>query len=183
MKLFRFWKDKFQNSSFYHWLKVDEVYLEPFNNYPELLAKQRKLAVGRWMGTWCAVGSILCFFASSFLQFFRMFALAQENPFFFVLNAMILVAALCFAIGNAFAYRCAATPILMSGIAMVAMALVLFLPFDLQIRLQLWQGNNMYGFVFIGAAVGALAAMTIIWILYKDTLWEEKTDNDETEKA
>ena len=39
MKLFCSWKENFQNSSFYHWLKVDEVYLEPFKNYPELLEK------------------------------------------------------------------------------------------------------------------------------------------------
>lgn len=176
MKLFCSWKENFQNSSFYHWLKVDEVYLEPFKNYPELLEKQKKVAIGRWMGVWCAVGCILCFFASSFLQFFRVAAMEQNNPVFFVLNAMILVAALCFAIGNAFAYKRASTPIWMSGIAMVALALVLFLPFDLQIRLQLWLGNNMYGFVFIGAAVGALAAATIIWGLYKNTLWNVKSD-------
>ena len=178
MKLFCSWKENFQNSSFYHWLKVDDVYLEPFKNYPELLKQQRKLAIGRWMGTWCAVGCIICFFASSFLQFFRMAAMEQSNPVFFVLNAMILVAALCFAIGNTFAYRRATTPMWMSGMGMVVMALVLFLPFDLQIRLLEWQGYHMRGFVFIGAAVGALAAITIIWILYKDTIWEENTDNE-----
>lgn len=166
MKCVRVWKENFQNSFFYHWLKVDDTYLKPFKNSPEQLEKQKKLAIGRWMGVWCAVGCIICFFASSFLQFFRMVALTQDNPVFFVLNAMILVSALCFAIGNAFAYWHAATSLLMSGVGMVAMALVLFLPFYLQICLQEWQGNYMLRFVLIGAVIGALVAFIIIWGLF-----------------
>ena len=167
MKLFRSWKDKFQNSSFYHWLKVDDVYLKSYQNFPDLLQEEKRKGAGRWLGFWCYVACVVCFFASSFLQFFRMSFLEQDNPVYFVLNATILAAAVCFAAGSSIAFR--RSLMLGYSICLLLWAFLLIMPFDLQIYLQMLLGNDMCNFVFGGAILGMLLAAGVIWWVYKNS--------------
>ena len=167
MKIFSSWKDKFQNSSFYHWLKVDEEYLQPYRRFPELLQKEKSIGASRWLGFWCSISCTLCFFASSMVQFFRICFLEQDNPVYFVVHTMILVAALCFATAAVIAFR--RTPMLFYNVAMLLFVFILMCVFDLQFHLQLWLGNDMSNFVFGGAMLGLLFAAVIIWRLYKNS--------------
>lgn len=165
-KLGEVW-ERIKNSSFYHWLNVDDVYLEKIKNTPELVEAEKKMAIGRWIGFWCYIGGIICFFSSAFLQSLRVVFLAPENPLFFVLNAMVLTAALCFAASAVIAFWRGGIMAVLPAICLVIMSFILVLPFELQIWLMACLGYLMHGFVLFGIGLGALIALMVVWLIYQ----------------
>ncbi len=165
-KLCAVWED-FKCSSFYHWLNVDEVYLEKIKNIPELVEMEKKVAIGRWIGFWCYVGCIICFFSSALMYGLRVVFLAPENPLFFVLNAAILTASLCFSASAVIAFWRGGIMAVLPAICLVIMSFMLMLPFDLQIWLMACLGYLMHGFVLFGIGLGALIALMVVWLIYQ----------------